>query len=74
MKELNKSIISSEILAHKLKILQLGVIELGLFGSYVRNQQKPESDIDILVEFSSSKETFDNFINDSTKEIFLFMC
>jgi len=28
-----------------------GVIELGIFGSYVRNEQKESSDVDILVEF-----------------------
>jgi predicted nucleotidyltransferase len=27
------------------------VIEIGVFGSYVRGQQKKRSDIDILVEF-----------------------
>ena len=29
-----------------------GVIEIGLFGSYVRGEQTIESDIDILVDFS----------------------
>jgi len=28
-----------------------GVIEIGIFGSYVRNEQKKTSDIDILVKF-----------------------
>ncbi len=27
------------------------VSELGIFGSYVRGEQKPDSDIDILVDF-----------------------
>jgi hypothetical protein len=27
-----------------------GVVEIGLFGSYVRGEQKPESDLDILIE------------------------
>ncbi len=27
-----------------------GVIEIGLFGSYVRGEQRPDSDIDILIE------------------------
>lgn len=31
---------------------QFGVRSLGLFGSYVRNQQKPTSDLDVLVNFS----------------------
>lgn len=28
------------------------VSEIGIFGSYVRGEQKPESDLDILVNFS----------------------
>lgn len=27
-----------------------GVIEIGIFGSYVRGDQQPDSDIDILIE------------------------
>lgn len=27
-----------------------GVIELGIFGSYVRGEQRPDSDLDILIE------------------------
>ena len=28
------------------------VSEIGIFGSYVRNEQTPQSDLDILVQFS----------------------
>ena len=28
-----------------------GVKELGIFGSYVRGEQRPDSDLDLLVEF-----------------------
>jgi predicted nucleotidyltransferase len=28
-----------------------GVRELGIFGSYVRGEQRPDSDVDILVDF-----------------------
>jgi predicted nucleotidyltransferase len=27
-----------------------GVIEIGVFGSYVRDEQRPDSDIDVLIE------------------------
>lgn len=27
-----------------------GVIEIGVFGSYVRNEQRPDSDVDVLIE------------------------
>jgi len=38
-----------------------GVRRIGVFGSYVRGEQKEASDIDILVEFD--EPTFDNFMN-----------
>lgn len=33
---------------------EYGVKEMGVFGSYVRNQMGKESDVDILVDFSRS--------------------
>jgi uncharacterized protein len=41
----------------------LGVKRLGLFGSFVRGQQRHDSDIDILVEFEAGEKTFDAFMN-----------
>ena len=40
-----------------------GVKKIGLFGSYVRNKQNKNSDIDILVEFYKYKKNYNNFIN-----------
>jgi predicted nucleotidyltransferase len=45
------------------KIESFGVKKLGLFGSYVRNEHNPQSDIDLLVEFIQDRKTFDNFIH-----------
>ena len=50
------------LLQNQARIRALGVQRLGLFGSFVREQQASESDIDLLVEFSEGKKTFDNFI------------
>ncbi len=36
--------------------------EIGVFGSYVRGEQREESDIDILVEFEDGYKTFDNYM------------
>ena len=36
-----------------------GVSQLGLFGSYVRQQENESSDIDILVSFSRDVDLFD---------------
>lgn len=36
-----------------------GVRDLGLFGSYVRGEERESSDIDILVSFSRDVDLFD---------------
>jgi len=40
----------------------LGVKRIGLFGSFVRGEQRPDSDIDLLVEFDPGQKTFDAFM------------
>lgn len=40
----------------------LGVKRIGLFGSYLRGEQRPDSDIDLLAEFEPGRKTFDAFI------------
>lgn len=47
---------------NKQEIKKFGVKKIGLFGSYVRGDQKGKSDIDILVEFKNGKKTFDNYM------------
>ena len=39
-----------------------GVKRIGIFGSFARGEQKPTSDIDVLVEFEQGQATFDNFM------------
>ncbi|MCK5686551.1 nucleotidyltransferase domain-containing protein [bacterium] len=46
----------------KLLLTKVGVKELGLFGSYSKDLQRENSDIDILIDFYSDKETFDNLM------------
>jgi len=38
-----------------------GVTKIGLFGSYVRNEQRDDSDIDIAVEMIEEKKTLRTF-------------
>ena len=45
------------------KLSDYGVSSIGLFGSTVRNENGPDSDIDILVDFSAGKETYDNLMS-----------
>ncbi|RJX34263.1 MAG: nucleotidyltransferase [Desulfurivibrio sp.] len=40
-------------------VARYGVQRLGLFGSYVREQQRQRSDIDILVSFDREIDLFD---------------
>lgn len=41
-------------------IRKFGVRELGVFGSFARNEQTPESDVDVLVELQ--RETFRDYM------------
>lgn len=45
------------------KLSDYGVSSIGLFGSTVRNENRPDSDIDILVDFTDGKETYDNLMS-----------
>lgn len=47
---------------HKPELFRLGISNIGLFGSYLRNEQSSTSDIDILVDFFPDKESFDNYM------------
>ena len=44
------------------KLRKYGVKNIGLFGSYIKNKQTRESDIDLVVEFKKGKKTFDNYM------------
>ncbi|MFP5040714.1 nucleotidyltransferase family protein [Parasediminibacterium sp. JCM 36343] len=46
---------------HKPELLELGVEDIGLFGSYLRNEESANSDIDLLITFAPDKENFDNY-------------
>ena len=48
--------------SHKLELSKFGVQNIGLFGSYVRNEQSHTSDIDLLIDFEPGKENFDNYM------------
>ena len=48
--------------SNKQMLLQYGICHVGLFGSYVRNEQSKDSDIDILIDFEPDKENFDNYM------------
>lgn len=47
---------------NKPKLSELGIRKVGLFGSYLRNEQTHESDIDLLIDFDPEQENFDNYM------------
>lgn len=58
----NKEYILSTIKSRKTEISRLGIRDIGLFGSYARDEQTENSDIDILIDFEPDKENFDNYM------------
>ena len=57
-----KKHILNTIQLHKEKLNQVGVLRIGLLGSYARDEQSDQSDIDILIEFAPKKENSDNYM------------
>jgi uncharacterized protein len=57
-----KDFILSTLRSHKTELSNFGILQVGLFGSYVREEQSAKSDIDILIDFSPDKENFDNYM------------
>lgn len=44
------------------EIRSLGVVRLALFGSVLRAEASPGSDVDLLVEFAPGTKSFDRFM------------
>ena len=42
---------------------RFGVAKIGIFGSFVRGEERPESDVDVLVTFRKGEETFDHYMD-----------
>ncbi|RYE28505.1 MAG: nucleotidyltransferase [Sphingobacteriaceae bacterium] len=59
---LTKEIIFKKLESNKSRLVDFGVQEIGLFGSYVNNQATEKSDIDLLVDFQKDKKTLRNYL------------
>jgi predicted nucleotidyltransferase len=57
-----KENILNTLKSNKLELSKFGIRNVGLFGSYIRNEQSSESDIDLLIDFEPEKENFDNYM------------
>jgi predicted nucleotidyltransferase len=51
------------LVEHKQQLAAYGVDQIGLFGSYLRNEATENSDIDFLVDIRKDKKTFKNFLS-----------
>jgi len=58
-KGLDKNVIIDRLKGRRDELKGYGTIRIGLFGSYLRDEQKKGSDIDFLVVLD--KNTFDNY-------------
>ncbi len=59
--ELNRDTILDLIRANNEKLAGLGATYIALFGSFARNEQADESDVDILVDLADHK--FDTYMD-----------
>jgi predicted nucleotidyltransferase len=50
------------LVASETEIRGLGVQRLALFGSVLRGEAGPDSDVDVLVQFSPGAKTFEHFL------------
>jgi predicted nucleotidyltransferase len=57
-----KENILKQLKLHRSELTRFGISAVGLFGSYVRNEQSEKSDIDLLVDFEPDQENFDNYM------------
>jgi len=63
MKNMTSKEIMTKIKENLGRIQGYGAKRIGVFGSWVREEQTPESDVDILVEFEEGKISFDNYMD-----------
>ncbi|HOK09239.1 MAG TPA: nucleotidyltransferase family protein [Candidatus Hydrogenedens sp.] len=62
-KTINLEYIKKILEEHKSELKKkYNIKEIGIFGSYARNEINTESDIDILIDFKDDGKTFDNYI------------
>src|ERR1700690_4248306 len=58
--------VRSNLETHKDIIKKFGIKRIGIFGSVARNEERPDSDIDLLLDFEPGEKTYRNFYNSSS--------
>lgn len=60
---MKKNSVIKRLTALKGRLSDVGVAQLGLFGSTVRGENNSKSDIDVLIDFYAGQETYINFLS-----------
>jgi len=60
--DINKALIFNMLQSSEGQLKSYGVQRIGLFGSFVRGENKKDSDIDFLVDFHKEKKSLHNLI------------
>jgi predicted nucleotidyltransferase len=60
---MNRSVIISTLSQNQALLHAHGIERIGLFGSFVRDEQTDSSDIDLLVQFSQGKKSLHNLVS-----------
>lgn len=60
---LTKELVSQHLEQLRSEIHALGVRRIALFGSILRGEARPDSDVDLLVEFDPDQKTFHNLMS-----------
>lgn len=59
---MTKSEILDYLISHKTELREkFGVVKIGLFGSFARDEQHEDSDIDLAIEIEKDKKSLKNF-------------
>jgi hypothetical protein len=59
---INREEVVKRLRAAEAQVRSLGIRRLALFGSAARGEARPNSDIDLLVEFEPERKTYDSFL------------
>jgi len=62
-KLITKNEIIQQLKSNEQHLLDYGVREIGIFGSFLTNDANSESDIDLLVDIKQESKTFKNFLS-----------
>ena len=49
--------------AERSRLRELGVADLRIFGSFARDEARPDSDLDVLVGFYPGRKSYDAFLD-----------